>query len=641
MFTCYQCVDLSLPFHSINDDNFHASIEMFRNELFEPNIINNLADFNPYRQEISLHNDRDMPDFQDMNIQLNSNSNFYSSQEFNNLIQGRHCKNEKLLFLHLNIRSIRNKFDALVNYLNSLDHNFSIIALTEIWLNDNDIDNFEIPSYKSTKLFRQNKIGGGICIFTREDLKVKLREDLVPENITSEMEAIFIEIINDKSKNIIVGAIYRPPNNRFNDFENELKTILTKLDKWDKPCYIMGDFNINLLKYDCCNFANQFFNQLSSSGYKPLITKPTRITKSTATLIDNIFTNNLNRTEHLNGILFNDISDHLPIFTITEHDLQNDGTKTETNENSTRKITHKSLESFSSKLQSCNWQSVLSKNDPTESYTAFYKEFFQLYNKTFPINNCKSKNSKRSNNQWISQGLKKSSKRKEALYKNFIKKPTQINERDYKRYRNKLNHLIRIAKKNYYSKRFSQAQNDIKSTWNTINELLGKKKSSNALPKSFLNDNNDEVSDPKLIANHFNDFFINVGPNLAKKFKQETDDFCKFLKGSYNDSMFLYNTNREEIIKEIDKMACKSSCGVDEISSKVVKYVAQYISVPLCHIFNRTFATGKIPNDLKVALVTPVYKASEKNVFSNYRPISVLPCFSKILEKLMHKRLTI
>ena len=88
-----------------------------------------------------------------------------------------------------------------------------------------------------------------------------------------------------------------------------------------------------------------------------------------------------------------------------------------------------------------------------------------------------------------------------------------------------------------------------------------------------------------------------------------------------------------------DKMACKSSCGVDGISSKVVKYVAQYISIPLSHIFNRTFITGKIPNDLKVVLVTPVYKASEQNVFSNYRPISVLPCFSKILEKLMHKRL--
>ena len=148
----------------------------------------------------------------------------------------------------------------------------------------------------------------------------------------------------------------------------------------------MGDFNINLLKYDCCNFANQFFNQLSSSGYTPLITKPTRITKSTATLIDNIFTNNLSRTEHLSGILINDISDHLPIFTITEYNiLDQHGTITESNHYSTRKISTNSLESFSRKLQSFDWRSGLSKNDPTESYTVFLKnslgymiDFFQF-----------------------------------------------------------------------------------------------------------------------------------------------------------------------------------------------------------------------------------------------------------------------
>ena len=102
--------------------------------------------------------------------------------------------------------------------------------------------------------------------------------------------------------------------------------------------------------------------------------------------------------------------------------------------------------------------------------------------------------------------------------------------------------------------------------------------------------------------------------------------------------MFLYDTSHDEVHKVIDKMACKSSCGIDEISSKVIKCVAPYISVPLSYIFNLTFATGQIPDGLKVALVTPVYKASE-NIYSNYRPISILPCFSKILEKLMYKRL--
>ena len=145
-FTCYQCIDVSFPFHNIDVDSFQANNETHRNELFERNVINNLAEFNPYQEEVSMHNGRDTLDFRDINFQSNSRSNFYSSQEFNNLVQARYF-NDKLSFLHLNIRSIRNKFDTLINYLNSLDHKFSIIALTETWINNNDGDNFEIPGY--------------------------------------------------------------------------------------------------------------------------------------------------------------------------------------------------------------------------------------------------------------------------------------------------------------------------------------------------------------------------------------------------------------------------------------------------------------------------------------------------------------
>ena len=571
-FTCYQCFDSCLPYSSIDNDSLNADLEASQNELYERNRLDNLV-FKPFS-----HGDNILfnGNSQDTDIPLNPRTNFYSSQEFNNLIQTRHSNSDKLSILHLNIRSVRNKFDALKDYLNSLDNKFTIIALTQTWLNNNDYDNFEIPGYKSTKLQRQNKIGGGICIFSRDDLKFKLRNDFVFEDDLDDTENLFIEIINEKSKNIIIGTIYRPPNNRFNKFENNLKTILTKLDKCNKPCYIMGDFNIDLLKYNYCNFSTEFFNQFSSSGYTPLITKPTRITKSTATLIDNIFTNNLSKMEHLNGILLNDISDHFPIFTITEHELQNSRKTPKIDDCTTRIITKKSLEAFCYEIEKCDWQSTLSKNDPTESYTAFFKDFFELYDKFFPMKKYKSK---RSNNLWISKGLKKSSKTKEVLYRKFIKNPSQKNERDYKIYRNKLNHLIRIAKKNYYSKRLDQAGNDIKSTWNTINELLGRVKSKSHLPVSFLNNNNEEVCDSKLIANDFNDYFVNIGPNLAKKFNQGSDGFYKFLKGSYNDSMFLYDTSHDEVHKVIVKMASKSSCGIDEISCKVIKCVAPYIYI--------------------------------------------------------------
>lgn len=110
----------------------------------------------------------------------------------------------------------------------------------------------------------------------------------------------------------------------------------------------MGDFNIDVLKNNYCNFSTEFFNQFSSSGYTPLISKPTRITKSTATLIDNIFTNNLSKTEHLNGILLND---HFPIFTTTEHELQKYPKRSMAEDYTTRIIIKKSLEAFCCKIK--------------------------------------------------------------------------------------------------------------------------------------------------------------------------------------------------------------------------------------------------------------------------------------------------
>ena len=130
-----------------------------------------------------------------------------------------------------------------------------------------------------------------------------------------------------------------------------------------------------------------------------------------------------------------------PIIFLFYNILDQHGTMTESNHYSTRKISTKSLEAFPCKLQSFDWRSVLWKNDPRE----FLEKFFGLYDRYFSIKNYKLSSSKRSNSQWIFKGLKKASKRKETLYKKFLKNPTQQNEQDYKRYRNKLNHLIRIA----------------------------------------------------------------------------------------------------------------------------------------------------------------------------------------------------
>ena len=94
----------------------------------------------------------------------------------------------------------------------------------------------------------------------------------------------------------------------------------------------------------------------------------------------------------------------------------------------------------------------------------------------------------------------------------------------------------------------------------------------------------------------------------------------------------------EEVKEEVNNMKNKSSSGVDGVLSKIIKHVGPFICDKLCHIFNLTFSTGSIPDELKVSLVTPIYKSGDKEDFTNYRPISVLPCFAKILEKIIYKR---
>ena len=88
---------------------------------------------------------------------------------------------------------------------------------------------------------------------------------------------------------------------------------------------------------------------------------------------------------------------------------------------------------------------------------------------------------------------------------------------------------------------------------------------------------------------------------------------------------------------EISQLKENKATGYDDLAPKLVKNISKYTVQPLTYIFNQTFLTGVLPKELKIALVTPVFKANERDQFKNYRPISILPCFSKILEKLMNK----
>ena len=144
--------------------------------------------------------------------------------------------------------------------------------------------------------------------------------------------------------------------------------------------------------------------------------------------------------------------------------------------------------------------------------------------------------------------------------------------------------------------------------WKTLNKLLNKPTKNTKLTNTFVKSNTTNiVDDPKEIANKFNEYFINVGPNLAKKIKcKDNDTFEKYLNGSYQSSLFLSAITPNELQIELENIKPNKSSGYDGISAKIIKIITEEISKPLTHIFNLSFSSGIIPDKLKVALITPI-----------------------------------
>ena len=186
----------------------------------------------------------------------------------------------------------------------------------------------------------------------------------------------------------------------------------------------------------------KILDTMYSLGLYPLIDKPTRITDSSTTLIDNIFTNEL-RYNLTCGILFNDITDHLPIFALCEYNIS----RCNVNEfQYIRKINEDTLASFSDELSQQSWENVLNTNDVNQAYDSFLHIFIDIFNKHFPVKRV-SRKSYINKKPWFTKGLKCACTKKNKLYKAFIISRSAAAEQKYKTYKNKLTSILRITEK--------------------------------------------------------------------------------------------------------------------------------------------------------------------------------------------------
>ena len=532
-----------------------------------------------------------------------------------------------LSLFHHNIRSLNKNFDEINTFMSLLGNNFSVIGFTETWFNDIISPLINIDNYTMIEKHRDNKKGGGVCLFVNNDLVFKQRLDISFFN--NSLESLFIEVTLPHNKGtFITGVIYRPPNSAINDFYNGLQNILSIILQRNCKCYIMGDYNIDLKDQQK---STDFLNLIHSNGFFPTITKPTRISSTAETLIDNIITN-----VHSNittGVLVTDISDHFPIFlhAITPKPYNDEPANL-------RNYNKNSIRRFVANMESKTWDTVLDHTDANKAYDSFYDCINTTYNECFPKRFISKTKLRKKKHPWITRGILTSIKRKNKLYKHYIKNPTDVNKALYTTYRNKLTAVIRLSKRSHFNNKFHDARNNPRNTWNTINEILHKGRKKSSYPAAFKH-GDQEIDNDTDIANTFNTFFVNLGPSLAKEinYKGSHNDFMH--SDIYSHSIFTYPVYKEELIKVATScLKPNKAAGYDEFKPGIIRHIIPFIAKPLTHICNLSFNTGIFPNNLKIAKVIPSFKEGEKDQYKNYRPISLLSCFSKIVERLMFNR---
>ena len=307
-------------------------------------------------------------------------SMYYTESEFKEHFEFKQKGSSNFSLVHFNCRSMASNFDKLKDSVKGLDFPFDVIAVSETWLKDNDTSSsYSIDGYSSFLCSRLNKTGGGVALYINETLQTNYLRNK-SKCIDNCAEIVTVEVTLANGKKVLVSCVYRAPNTNVDILSDFFLEILR--NNRNKTIYLCGDFNIDLLQSDKINSISNFIDHLYSIGLHPLITRPTRITCQSKTLIDNIFTSDV-KSNIQSGLLINDTSDHLPIFQMT--DIGINGNKNNFVYNKKRIVTDRDICEIISELEKTEWDEILNSDDVHFSYETFVNKLTDIYRKKCPI----------------------------------------------------------------------------------------------------------------------------------------------------------------------------------------------------------------------------------------------------------------
>ena len=507
------------------------------------------------------------------------------------------------------------------------------IIISETWLMPTS-PTVKIPGYRFVHKCRQDRKGGGVGILVSEHIRFLELQSLTSD--VRENEVVTVELTLRTGKRCIVSSMYRAPNTSPLIFQCCYDSLVCAMKKSKPYATIIGlDHNLDFLKSIHHGSTNDFIHSNLDMGLVPTITKPTRITKSSATLIDNIIVSENLCGNFCSNILINDMSDHMPTICVVE------SLKTARKDNITitsRDTRPKNIAALKNHLQSYDWPTLLSSPSLDGNMETLNNVIQREMDYCTPVKSRKISYSKLRREPWLMPNLKMCTEKSKRLYRKSLKLGcSPLDCLKYQAYNKCLRKAIRTAKRLYHCNKCYEYRKDTKKLWKVINEIIGKNGDKSVTIDYLKIDGIKEYS-AKRISNSLANYFSNVGRQFVEKIPKSRTSIDLYLKKlqSNHKSLYFDPCDATEVKELINKLPLKNSHGHDNISNIMLKTIVNDIVVPLVKLINQSMSQGQFPTMMKLAEVVPLFKSKDRSIETNYRPISLLTTMSKILEKVVY-----
>ena len=522
---------------------------------------------------------------------------------------------EDLLKLgHVNARSLPKHIHEIERYL--LETLLDIFGVSETFISENTPQSlYQIPGYKYINKSRDKKCRGGVGLFVNENFPVKVLK--LPVDFV-QPEMLFVEVTIGVVK-MAVGVIYKSPLIPYSVFAAIHENIVAITSKYEHVV-IMGDMNINHLLP--CSSACKFFTTYVTEPFAltQVITEPTRITATSSTLIDLMLTSSPENVKAQGVVDTPGVSDHC--MTFMAYSLKKPKFKA-------KMVTRRDFRKFNKDaymrdMEFAHWGNIeaVDDDDIDNKVTIFENIHRDIINKHAPFRTFRVT---RPAAPWLTEEIKEMMDDRDKYKNKFNVDKKSETELIFKDLRNKVTHAIRNSKIKCFnerintkikdSKHFHQALKNFSIVESKINSNDSCVINATALNEAFLKNNNAKVNETLV-----------------------TDECNEILKKSKNPAFSFSEVTVGQVIKMVRTIK-SNACGVDGISAYFLKLGIEHSVYAFTDIINASLKFNKFPERWKQSLVKPLPKVSNPSVASDYRPISLLPAFSKIVEKLVAKQM--